>query len=213
MVSPTLTFKTGGVIPPLKPYGVSTGLLSVRFTSTVYVAPPALPDEVGVPPAVQAVTTPSASKADAANPPLRANRLISKTPSSACPVPSPVSPEALVTRSITLWDEESLNSCSRPIGVRRGLRHRPGRADRRLRYAGAAAMPIHAAMPVMQQSPHSKHGPLSRSRAERQMRGRLWREANRSQRGLNRHAKTVPTDSSPEVTHVLWYGPPPTVVP
>ena len=31
------------------------------------------------------------------------------------------------------------------------------------RYAGAAAMPIHAATPGMLQGPHSRHGPLSRT--------------------------------------------------
>jgi hypothetical protein len=39
------------------------------------------------------------------------------------------------------------------------------------RYASAAAMPIHAAMPAMQQSPQSKHGPRSRSRVQGQRRG------------------------------------------
>jgi hypothetical protein len=48
------------------------------------------------------------------------------------------------------------------------------------RHANAATMPIHAAMPAMLQCPHSKHGPLSRSRAEGQRRGALTAAAEGS---------------------------------
>jgi hypothetical protein len=61
------------------------------------------------------------------------------------------------------------------------------------RYASAAAMPIHAAMPAMLQSPRSITPSLSRSRAEGQS---VWAEARRLRGGqIEAELTTVPHGS------------------